>query len=166
MSKTTGTGESLLAGDAAHLFPAPGVALNAGLLVDEQPVRRLGDLLAGVIRYPLPNPNHHALTGTFSPDLPLGSTSLAELMHCARPLLLDLADRPDLRQIAQDWGDRIQIQRAKTDQRPADALLIRPDAYIAWAATIDQPSASAATSLQQALTTWFGPSGRKGGKRG
>jgi hypothetical protein len=38
------------------------------------------------------------LTGTFAPDLILhtdqGTTSVAELMHTARPILLDLADRP------------------------------------------------------------------------
>ncbi|MEP6816146.1 MAG: FAD-dependent monooxygenase, partial [Marmoricola sp.] len=155
-------GRILLAGDAAHLFPAPGVALGAGmldtvnlgwklaaaihgwaptglldtyhderhlacertllhtraqvalrrghdpaaealrelfleLLVDEQPLRRIGALIAGSdIRYPLPNPNQHALTGTFAPDLTLhteqGTTSVAELMHTARPVFLDLAD--------------------------------------------------------------------------
>ena len=35
------------------------------LLVDEQPLRRIGALIAGTdIRYPPPGPNHHALTGT------------------------------------------------------------------------------------------------------
>src|ERR1039457_1883007 len=106
-------GRILLVGDAAHLFPAPGVALNAGLLdtyhderhlagertllhtraqvalrrghdpaaealrelfqellVDEQPLRRIGALIAGTdIRYPPPSPNQHALTGTFARDL-------------------------------------------------------------------------------------------------
>ena len=173
-------GRILLAGDAAHLFPAPGVALNAGmldsvnlawklaaaihgwapaglldtyhderhlagertllhtraqvalrrghdpaaealrelfqeLLVDEQPLRRIGALIAGTdIRYPPPGPDHHhALTGTFAPDLTLhtdqGTTSVAELMHTARPVLLDLADRADLRETARDWQHRIDI---------------------------------------------------------
>jgi len=69
------------------------------LVVDDQPLRRMGELIAGSdIRYALPNPNEHALTGTFAPDLTLhtdqGTTSVAELMHTARPILLDLADRP------------------------------------------------------------------------
>ena len=219
-------GRILLAGDAAHLFPAPGVALNAGLLdtvnlawklaadiggwapaglldtyhderhlagertllhtraqvalrrghdpaaealrqlfqellVDEQPLRRIGALIAGTdIRYPPPGPNHHALTGTFAPDLTLhtdqGTTSVAELMHTARPILLDLADRPDLRETAQDWEHRIEIHTAKTGHRPADALLIRPDAHIAWAAATGEPAGTAVPALREALSDWFG----------
>src|ERR1035437_10005330 len=219
-------GRILLAGDAAHLFPAPGVALNAGLLdtvnlarklaadiggwapaglldtyhgqrhlagertllhtraqvalrrghdpaaealrqlspellADEQRSRRIGALIAGTdIRYPPPGPNHHALTGTFAPDLTLhtdqGTTSVSELMHTARPILLDLADRPDLRETAQDWEHRIEIHTAKTGHRPADALLIRPDAHIAWAAATGEPAGTAVPALREALSDWFG----------
>ncbi|TMR96264.1 FAD-dependent monooxygenase [Nonomuraea basaltis] len=219
-------GRILLAGDAAHLFPATGVGLNAGMLdtvnlawklaadihgwapvglldtyhderhfagartllhtqaqvalrrghdpaaealrevfldlfADEQPLRRIGALIAGTdIRHPIPGPHEHALTGTFAPDLTLhtdqGATSVAELMHTARPILLDLADRPDLRETARDWQHRIDIHTAKTDHRPADALLIRPDAHIAWAATTDEPAGTAALTLREALSRWFG----------
>jgi 2-polyprenyl-6-methoxyphenol hydroxylase-like FAD-dependent oxidoreductase len=219
-------GRILMAGDAAHLFPAPGVALGAGLLdsvnlgwklgadilgwapdglletydderrlaaernmlhaqaqvairrghdsaavalrelfqellADEQPLRRLGGLMAGSeLRYPFPGHDHHALIGTFAPDLALrtdrGATSVAELMQTSRPVFLDLADRPDLREIAQDWQPRIDLHAAETDHRPADALLIRPDAHIAWAATIDEPTDTAALALREALSGWFG----------
>ena len=112
------------------------------------------------IRYPPPGPNHHALTGTFAPDLTLhadqGTTSVAELMHTARPVLLDLADRPDLRETARDWQHRVDIHTGETDHRPADAILIRPDAHIAWAATIDEPNDTAALALREALSDWFG----------
>jgi 2-polyprenyl-6-methoxyphenol hydroxylase-like FAD-dependent oxidoreductase len=219
-------GRILLAGDAAHQFPATGIGINFGmldavnlawklaaviggwappglldtyhherhfagarallqtqaqvalrrgddpaaqalrelfleLLADEQPLRRLGALIAGTsIRYPMPGPSRHPLAGTFAPDLTLntgqGTTSVAELMHAARPLLLDLADRPDLREIARDWQHRIDIRSARTDHRPADALLIRPDAHIAWAAAAGEPSGTAAPALRAALAYWFG----------
>jgi 2-polyprenyl-6-methoxyphenol hydroxylase-like FAD-dependent oxidoreductase len=131
------------------------------LLEDEQPLRRIAALLNGSdIRYPLPNPNRHALAGAFAPDLALhterGTTSVAELMQSARPVFLDLIDRPELREVARDWRHRIDIHTAKTDQRPADALLIRPDAHIAWAATIEESVDTAALALREALFRWFG----------
>ncbi|HEX3589614.1 MAG TPA: FAD-dependent monooxygenase [Pseudonocardiaceae bacterium] len=219
-------GRILVAGDAAHQFPATGIGLNTGmldavnlawklaaavhgwapaglldtyhderhfagarallhsqaqvalrrghdpaaealrdlfreLLVDEQPVRRIAALIAGTdIRYPLPNPNQHALTGTFAPDLTLrtehGVTSVAELMRTARPILLDLADRAELRETARDWQDRVDVRTAATRHRPADAVLIRPDAHVAWAATIDEPIDTAAPALRDALSCWLG----------
>jgi 2-polyprenyl-6-methoxyphenol hydroxylase-like FAD-dependent oxidoreductase len=219
-------GRILLAGDAAHLFPAGGVALNAGmidsvnlgwklgaeihgwapaglldtyhderhlagertllhtraqwalrrgydpaaealrdlfleLVSDEQPLRRIGALIAGTdVCYPGPNPDHHALTGTFAPNLTLhsdqGETSVAELVHTSRPVLLDLADRSDLRETARDWGHRVDIHTARLGDRPADALLIRPDAHTVWAATIDEPIDTAALTLREALSYWFG----------
>ena len=119
------------------------------LLVDEQPARRLGALVAGAdLRYP--TADGHALTGTFAPDLVLhtdeGTTSVAELLRPARPVLLDLAGRDDLREIARG---RVDVVTAKADDRPADALLIRPDGHLAWVA-------GEAEALREALTTWFG----------
>jgi 2-polyprenyl-6-methoxyphenol hydroxylase-like FAD-dependent oxidoreductase len=221
----------LLAGDAAHQFPATGIGLNVGLLdavnlawklaaavrgwapddllatyheerhlagaramlqtqaqaalrrghdgaadalrevfrelcTDDEPLRRIAALIAGTdLRYPPPGPGHHALTGTFAPDLALrtgqGATSVAHLMQAARPVLLVLADRPDLQQAARSWRDRIDLRAARTDDRPADALLIRPDAYMAWAATIGEPAGTAAPALRDALTRWFGAPGHQ-----
>jgi 2-polyprenyl-6-methoxyphenol hydroxylase-like FAD-dependent oxidoreductase len=219
-------GRILMAGDAAHLFPSPGVALNAGmldsvnlgwklaaaiggwappglldtyhderhlagertllhtraqvalrrghdpaaqalrklvqeLLLDEQPLRRIGALIAGTdIRYRPSDPSDQPLAGTFAPDLSLrtgqGQTTIAELMQAARPIFLDLAGRPELRAAAREWGHRIEIHAAQTDRRPADALLIRPDAHIAWAATLEEPADSAAPALRESLSHWLG----------
>ncbi|MFL5766742.1 MAG: FAD-dependent monooxygenase [Actinomycetota bacterium] len=219
-------GRILLAGDAAHLFPAPGIALNADLidsvnlawklagavhgwapadlldsyseerrfaaertllnaraqvairrgydaagqalrelfqelLADEQPLLRLGALMAGTdIRYPLPGSDRHILVGSFAPDLALrtdsGATSVSKLLHSARPVLVDLADRRDLREIARDRHERLDVLTAEADERPADALLIRPDAHIAWAAAVDEPFDTAGPALREALSRWLG----------
>jgi hypothetical protein len=62
------------------------------------------------IRYPPPGPDHHALAGTFAPDLILhtdeGATSVADLMHTARPVLLDLTDRANHRRTHRDRSAR------------------------------------------------------------
>ena len=219
-------GRIFMAGDAAHLFPAPGIALNAGmidsvnlawklaaaihgwapdglldtyhderrragertmlhtraqvalrrghdpaaealrelfleLLRDEQAQRRIGAFIAGSdIRYPSPDPNDHPLTGTFVSNLALrsehGANMLAQLMHNGRPIFVDLASRAGLRDVARDWQPRIDVHAVAADQRPADALLIRPDGYIAWAAAVDEPAGTATRKLQEALSRWFG----------
>ncbi|WP_436771389.1 FAD-dependent monooxygenase [Yinghuangia sp. YIM S09857] len=223
-------GRILLAGDAAHQFPATGVGLNAGmldavnlawklaaeihgwapdglletyhaerhlagartmthtqaqvalrrgqdeaaaalrtvfleLLTDAEPLRRIGALIAGSdIRYPMPYADEHDLTGLFAPNLALhtdaGPISVAELLYAARPVLLVLADRPDLLDAAEGWTHRVDIVTAKsveqTGHRPADALLIRPDAHVAWAAPADRPATGDPAALRGALTHWFG----------
>jgi hypothetical protein len=131
------------------------------LLADEQPLRRLGALIAGTgIRYPMPGASQHALAGTFAPDLTLhngrGTTSVAELLRAARPVLVDLAGRTDLREAARDWRHRVDIRAADTSSRPADALLIRPDGHIAWAAATGEPAGIAGPALREALSCWFG----------
>jgi FAD binding domain len=131
------------------------------LLADEQPLRRIGAFIAGTdIRYPQPGPHHHALTGTFAPNLTLctgqGTTNVAEFMHAARPVFLDLAARSDLRESVRDWQHRVNIHTAETDRRPADALLIRPDGYIACAVTVNEETGAATLALREALSSWFG----------
>ena len=104
--------------------------------------------------------SQHALTGTFAPNLTLhtdhGTTGVAGLVHTSRPIPLDLADRSEIREAARDWQHRIDIHTVMISDRPADALLIRPDAHIAWAATADEPTDTAAPALREALSQWFG----------
>jgi hypothetical protein len=76
------------------------------------------------------------------------------LLHAARPVLLTLAGRTDVAGAAKDWGDRVDVIAATTAEPPAEAILIRPDGYVAWAAA---PGTSApADGLREALRTWFG----------
>ncbi|WP_326565366.1 FAD-dependent monooxygenase [Amycolatopsis rhabdoformis] len=136
-------------------------ALFQELLTDEQPLRRLTAVIGGAdLRYPMPG-SDHALAGTFAADFALttddGPTDLAALLRDGRPVFLDLADRPDLRAVAEEWSPRVETHTAKADAGPADALLIRPDAHLAWIAA---GSPLDATTLREALTTWFGAPGR------
>ncbi|MCX4092912.1 FAD-dependent monooxygenase [Nocardia sp. alder85J] len=91
----------------------------------------------------------HPLAGRLAPDLtvatPDGPRRLADLLHPARPLLLD----PTGGTPAAAWSDRVDTVPAP--DAPA-TLLIRPDGYIAWAA--DEPDPD---GLHTALTRWFGP---------
>ncbi|MEV8611550.1 FAD-dependent monooxygenase [Amycolatopsis sp. NPDC051373] len=127
------------------------------LLTDEQPLRRLAATIGGPdLRYPAPG-SDHPLAGTFARDFPLstdhGPSSRASLVRPGRPVFVDLADRPELRAVAEPWAPRVALHTAKTHLRPADALLLRPDAHIAWAAPLD--AAADPAGLREALTTWF-----------
>jgi hypothetical protein len=89
-------------------------------------------------------------------------------MRTARPILLNLAGTDlagtdlagtdlagtDLADVADQWADRVDVINATSADRPADAILIRPDGYVAWASGPQEPHDPAA--LRDALATWFG----------
>jgi hypothetical protein len=134
-------------------------ALLVELSADEQPLRRLGALMAGtdigsqvsVV---------HPLVGTLATDRALHldrqKPKFAGLLHNGRAVLLDLADRSDLRELATRWSGRVDIASTTVDERPADALLILPDGRIAWAVSDDVPSDTAGSTLEDALTSCLG----------
>jgi 2-polyprenyl-6-methoxyphenol hydroxylase-like FAD-dependent oxidoreductase len=130
------------------------------LLRDRDNVRLVADLMAGAdIRYDTRTSElPHPMAGRWMPDLvlPAGTkaTRVAELLHPAMPILLDLGGRADLAGTAKGWMDRIKVITAATADRPADAVLIRPDGYVAWAADPETPRAAA--GLQHTLQNWFG----------
>jgi 2-polyprenyl-6-methoxyphenol hydroxylase-like FAD-dependent oxidoreductase len=124
------------------------------LLTDPQAAYRVGAMIAGAdVRYRMPGTQTDVLAGTFAANLP---DSVTTAMRAARPVLVDLADRPDLRDVAAPWGDHIEILSAATNDRLADAMLIRPDAHIVWSAALDEPIETATTGLREALSYWFG----------
>jgi 2-polyprenyl-6-methoxyphenol hydroxylase-like FAD-dependent oxidoreductase len=95
----------------------------------------------------------HPLSGHLVPDLTLDDgRRVAELLHDARPVLLDLDG--NVASALGDWADRVDTVTASTADRPAAAILIRPDGYVAWAADTFDPAAEA--GLQAALRRWFG----------
>jgi hypothetical protein len=69
-------------------------------------------------------------------------------------VLLTLTGRTGLAEAATDWGDRVDVIAATTAEPPAEAVLIRPDGYVAWAAAPGTPAP--ADGLREALRTWFG----------
>jgi 2-polyprenyl-6-methoxyphenol hydroxylase-like FAD-dependent oxidoreductase len=136
------------------------------LLRDKATIQRIADLMSGAdVRYPTGtrHDDHtaHPLTGRFAPELTLttdtGPTRLGDLMRNARPLLLDLSGGTRLSAATAGWKDRVDTLAARCARPPARALLIRPDGYVAWAATPDEPTEQVLTMLKSALTTWFGP---------
>lgn len=86
----------------------------------------LAGLLAGSdVRYDVGDA--HPLAGFMVPDLEFDDgRRVADLLHAARPVLLDLTGRLTC--------DGMDVVTAPMADAPAAALLIRPDGYVAWAA--------------------------------
>jgi 2-polyprenyl-6-methoxyphenol hydroxylase-like FAD-dependent oxidoreductase len=132
------------------------------LLGMDEPRRRFAAMLSGLdVHYDLGE--GHPLLGRRMPDLDLvtagGALRIFELLHDARPLLLNLGQPGDLD--ITPWADRVQLIDA-SDQGEWElpvlgvvgaptAVLIRPDGYVAWVAD------GTDVGLNDALTTWFGP---------
>jgi 2-polyprenyl-6-methoxyphenol hydroxylase-like FAD-dependent oxidoreductase len=137
---------------------APGPEVEAlrtlfGELADKRDVAgHLAGLLAGSdVRYDMGLPDGHPLSGYMVPDLVLDDgRRIAELLHAARPVLLDLSGGAVEETVA---ADRLDVVVASMADGPA-AMLIRPDGYVAWAA--DTFEAEDARLLQAALNRWFG----------
>ena len=133
----------------------------AQLLGMDEPRRTIAGMLSALdVRYDLGE--GHPLLGRRMPDLDLqtgaGPTRASELLHEARPVLLDLAGGGDL-DLA-PWAGRIRRVDARHDgvwELPVigevptpDAVAIRPDGHVAWVGSIGDPE------LPRALDRWFG----------
>jgi 2-polyprenyl-6-methoxyphenol hydroxylase-like FAD-dependent oxidoreductase len=158
---------STLAQTALNRGDARNLALRdvlSDLLRLDEPRRRYGGLMSGLdIHYELGS--GHPLLGRRMPDLDLvtadGPRRVFELLHAARPVLLDLG--PTALDLG-PWADRVRRIDARHDgtwalpvlgavAAPA-AVLIRPDGYVAWVG--DGTDAG----LRDALTRWCGPAAR------
>jgi hypothetical protein len=140
----------------------PLVDVVSELVSMEEPRTRMAGLISGLdIHYELGE--GHPLLGRRMPDLDLmtagGPRRVFELLHDAKPVLLNLGD-PDSLDIT-PWADRVQRIDADYDGRwelpvlgpvtARTAVAIRPDGYVAWVGDGTQ------LGLSEALTRWFGP---------
>jgi 3-(3-hydroxy-phenyl)propionate hydroxylase len=127
----------------------------------DEPRRRLVAEVSGLdVHYDLGD--GHPLLGRRMPDVDLltanGSMRVFTLLHEARPVLLNLAEKSTFD--ITPWADRVRFIRAKYAgpwELPVlgavaapTAVLIRPDGYVAW---VGGPTDG---ELLKALTTWFG----------
>jgi 3-(3-hydroxy-phenyl)propionate hydroxylase len=128
----------------------------------DEPRKRIAGLISGLdIHYDLGE--GHPLLGRRMPDLDLvgtdGPLRVYDLLHDARPVLLDLGEPGGLDITA--WADRVRLVDATYDgawELPVlgavdapTAVLIRPDGYVAWVGD------GTDNGLADAVTTWFGP---------
>jgi 2-polyprenyl-6-methoxyphenol hydroxylase-like FAD-dependent oxidoreductase len=133
----------------------------AELLGMDNPRKNFAAMLTGLdIHYDLGE--GHPLIGRRMPDLDLQTadrpTRVYALLHDAQPVLLNLG-KPGGFDIA-PWSDRVRLVDAKHEGvwelpvlgevAPPNAVLIRPDGYVAWAGGLTDPE------LPRALAKWFG----------
>ena len=137
----------------ALMSPGPEIgSLRAlfGELLDEAGVRdHMAGLLAGSdVRYDMGG-TEHPLTGYLVPDLVLDDgRRVIELLHAARPVLLDLTGELDVAHPGVD------VVVGACANAPAAALLMRPDGYVAWAS--DVVGQTARVDARAALDRWCG----------
>ena len=136
------------------------------LLSFDGPRAQLAGLLSGLdVCYDLGE--GHPLLGRRMPDLDLttahGTPRVFELLHDARPLLLNFGE-PDSIDIT-PWAERVrhidadhtgtwELPVIGTVTAPA-AVLIRPDGHVVWVGD------GTAAGLSEAVSTWFGQPARK-----
>jgi 3-(3-hydroxy-phenyl)propionate hydroxylase len=128
----------------------------------DEPRKRLAGITSGLdIHYDLGE--GHPLLGRRMPDLDLvsadGPLRVFELLHGAKPVLLNLAEPEGFDITA--WADRVLLVDAEYAgewELPVlgavtapTAALIRPDGYVAWIGERTY------LGLPEALSTWFGP---------
>lgn len=134
----------------------------ADLLTLDEARKRIAGMISGLgIRYHAEIDNHPTV-GRRVPDLELhtanGTTSVYEQLHDAKGLFIDL--EPAFDEVPNLWSKRVKRIVGTCPGpwelpvvgavEPPSALLVRPDGYVAWAAT------GTSGGLHDVLTTWFG----------
>ena len=72
-------------------------------------------------------------------------------------VLIDLGQRSALHDVATGWTDRVELISARCYEHPPnlDAMLIRPDLYVAWICRSDDKTNASERTLRAALEKWF-----------
>jgi 2-polyprenyl-6-methoxyphenol hydroxylase-like FAD-dependent oxidoreductase len=143
---------------SALFSPGPEIAalrtLFNELLQLPSVAEHMAHLLAGSdVRYDVGD--EHPVSGRMVPDLTLDDgRRVAELLHEARPVLLDLSGGA-VTPTGAGWADRVDLVTGTIAGEPYGGMLIRPDGYVAWAT--DRCEATELQGLRSALQRWFGP---------
>jgi 2-polyprenyl-6-methoxyphenol hydroxylase-like FAD-dependent oxidoreductase len=127
----------------------------------DEPRKRIAGMISGLdTRYDLGE--GHPLLGRRMPDLDLhtddGLTRVFELLHDARPVLLNFAGPSGFD--VSPWAERVRLVDAREsgvwelpvigEVAATPVVLIRPDGHVAWVGDFTD------SALPEALTYWFG----------
>jgi 2-polyprenyl-6-methoxyphenol hydroxylase-like FAD-dependent oxidoreductase len=119
--------------------------------------RRMAGAVSGIdLAYPAPR-GAHRLVGRRAPDIPLAGDPPRTLYQALRPGRFLLVIPPNAAKLADPtagWEDR--VDHAIAGGATNTAVLVRPDAYIAWAGEDADPDAHA-IMIRAALGHWCGP---------
>ncbi|MEU8654926.1 FAD-dependent monooxygenase [Streptomyces sp. NPDC048737] len=131
--------------------------LFAGLVAADRGSRHLSDLISGQdVVLPRRTGRPSSWEGRFLQNMSLetreGRTDVVGLLRAGRPLLLVFGEQGGRHlERARDWAQVVSTVRTEpVPQVVCDALLVRPDGYVAWAA------APGAGPLEDALEMYFG----------
>ncbi|UQI45077.1 SDR family oxidoreductase [Streptomyces sp. HU2014] len=141
----------------------------AELIADEGVRTHLAGMVSGLdVRYDVAE-GTHPLLGARLPHRPLetagGPATTTSLLRTGKGLLLDLTGGARFAATAEPWSSLVRTVSAtvvageRATVRPeewpegTDALLVRPDGHVVWAATDGHADL---TGLTTALTRWFG----------
>jgi 3-(3-hydroxy-phenyl)propionate hydroxylase len=124
------------------------------LMALDAPRKAMAGMLSGLdIHYDLGE--GHPVLGRRMPDLDLGSQTVYDLLHDARPVLLNLGEPGALTaygvltvDAAYDGPWELPVLG---EVAAPDAVLVRPDGYVAWVGD------GGDDGLADALASWFGP---------
>ena len=111
-------------------------------------------LVSGVSIHYAPHGEHpHRLAGTRALDVPHSDGRLYEDLRTAKFVLLDSTPGGGAARATAGWTDRVSARTVEHRVGEPAIVLVRPDAYIAWAGD----TAASTAELDNVLTDWCGP---------